>query len=134
MTKFRRVQGIAAIGGLCLGALALGSAVRAALPGLGTPVAVAEGETAAAPSPDSESYGDKWVPIVSILNGTRIGMARVNGPTWRLDEVQAVAQLELVWSSVATIKVYLPISTKVPESTLSVVKGCGVTGLGDLKL
>ncbi len=81
-----------------------------------------------------EPYDDKWVPIVSILEGVKLGLARVNGPRSRLRLVQAVAQFETHWKDHLEIDVYIPISTKVPGKTIKNVKGCAVTGLGDIKL
>lgn len=81
-----------------------------------------------------EPYDDKWVPIISILEGVRVGLARVNGPRSRVQLVQAVAQLETHWKRNLEIDVFIPISTKVPGETIDWVKGCAVTGLADIRL
>jgi len=84
-----------------------------------------------------EAYRDKWVPILSILSGTRIGAARANGPVSRVDLVQGIGQLELnmkVLGSPIEINLLVPISTKVPGRTIDRVKGVGITGLADYKL
>lgn len=82
----------------------------------------------------AEPYDDKWVPIISLLEGIKLGLARVNGPRSAVRTVQAVAQLETHWKDYVEIDVYVPISTKVPGEKLAVVKACAVTGLGDIKL
>lgn len=82
----------------------------------------------------AEPYKDKIVPIISVLEGTRVGIARVNGPQSAVNKVQAVAQLETHYKNTLEIDVYVPISTKVPGKTLARVQGVGVTGLGDLRI
>ncbi len=82
----------------------------------------------------AEPYKNKIVPIISVLEGVRIGIARVNGPQSAVNQVQAVAQLETHYNNILEIDVYVPISTKVPGKTLARVQGVGVTGLGDLRL
>ena len=81
-----------------------------------------------------EPYDDKWVPIISVLEGTKVGLARVTGPRSSVTLVQAVAQLETHWKRALTVSIYIPISPKVPGKTLDRVKGCGVSGLADIKL
>ncbi len=82
----------------------------------------------------SEPYKDKIVPIISIGEGKRIGVARINGPSSKVAQVQAVAQLETSYKDMLDIEIYVPISTKVPGRTLSRIQGVGVTGVGDLRL
>ena len=93
-----------------------------------------EGSEAAAEWQPQEPYKDKIVPIISVLEGVRIGIARVNGPESAVNQVQAVAQLETHYKNTLEIDVYVPISTKVPGKTLARVQGVGVTGLGDVRL
>ncbi|MGD8238296.1 MAG: hypothetical protein PVH68_07090 [Armatimonadota bacterium] len=81
-----------------------------------------------------ERYGDKWVPILSVPDGIRIGAARVNGPKNDLRLVQAVAQIETPWHDTLEIDIYVPISTKRPGKFLSRVQGVGVTALADYDL
>jgi hypothetical protein len=81
-----------------------------------------------------EPYDDKWVPIISVLRGVKLGVARVNGPKSALGNVKAVAQLETKFKSLVDLEVYIPIDADVPKSKLSRVKGCSVTGLGDFAL
>lgn len=82
----------------------------------------------------AERYDDKYVPIISILQGTRIGVARVNGPQSRVALTQAVAQFSIDFSSFLEIDIYVPISTREPGRSLSRVQGVGVTGLGDIRI
>ena len=80
-----------------------------------------------------EPYRNKIVPILSVLDGTRLGVARINGPRSAVDTVQAVAQLETNYRSALEIDVYVPIATRVPGTTLARVQGVGVTGLADYR-
>ncbi len=83
----------------------------------------------------SEPYGDKIVPIISILEGTRIGGARVNGPLSKLDQVHAVAQLETHFRDFLEIDIYVPITTNRPgPGGLDRVQQVGVTALGDINI
>ncbi len=81
-----------------------------------------------------EPYKDKIVPIVSVGLGKRIGIARVNGPQSKVNQVQAVAQLETKYRDQLDVEIYVPISTKVPGRTLARIQGVGVTGVGDLRI
>jgi len=81
-----------------------------------------------------EPYDDKFVPVLSALEGIKLGVARVNGPKSELSKVQAVVQLETHFKELLEIDVYVPISTKVPGKTLARVQGVAVTGLVDIKL
>ena len=80
-----------------------------------------------------EPYKDKFVPILSLGQGKRIGVARVSGPASRIDVVQAVGQLETKWRGALEINVYVPISTREPGRRISRVQACSVTALGDLE-
>jgi len=82
----------------------------------------------------SERYEDRIVPILSLLQGTRVGVARVNGPSSRVDRVQAVVQFGIDFGHFLQIDIYVPVSTKTPGKTLDRVQGVGVTGLGDIRL
>ena len=81
-----------------------------------------------------EPYKDKIVAIVSLGEGARLGIARVNGPQSAVDRVQAVAQLETSYKDYLDVEIYVPISTKVPGQILDRVQGVGVTGVGDLQI
>ncbi len=81
-----------------------------------------------------EPYKDKIVAIVSIGEGARLGIARVNGPQSAVDRVQAVAQLETSYQDYLDVEIYVPIATKVPGRILDRVQGVGVTGVGDLRI
>ncbi|MGD9494786.1 MAG: hypothetical protein AB7Y46_00620 [Armatimonadota bacterium] len=83
----------------------------------------------------SEPYGDKFVPIISVLEGVRVGMARVNGPESKLDQVNAVAQLETRFRDFLEIDIYVPITTDRPgPGGLDRVQQVGVTGIADIRL
>ncbi|NPV47846.1 MAG: hypothetical protein HPY69_12865 [Armatimonadetes bacterium] len=115
------------------------AAVWAVLPGEPPSTDPAGAEPAAATAAPAEwvpeePYEDKYVPILSILRGVRVGVARVNGPRSKVAMTQAVGQLELKFRDVLDIEVYIPLSTKEPGKTLARVQSVGVTGLGDLKL
>lgn len=79
----------------------------------------------------AEPYDEKYVPILSLLEGTRIGVARINGPRSRVKEVQAVTQFSINFRKVLEIDIYVPVRV---SGSLDRVQGVGVTGLGDLKL
>jgi hypothetical protein len=81
-----------------------------------------------------EPYRDKIVPIISVLEGIRIGAARVSGPESKVRTVKAVAQLETDFRRFLEIDVYVPITTEKPGKTIDRVQGVGVTALGDLRL
>lgn len=78
-----------------------------------------------------ERYDDRWVPIVSVLSGLKLGIARVNGPVSKLKYVQAVAQFETHWKDILEVDLFVPISTEVPGKVLDRVEGCAVTGFVD---
>jgi hypothetical protein len=82
----------------------------------------------------AEPYGDKFVPILSLLEGVRVGVARVNGPRSRLALTQGVAQFSVEFRHFLEIDIYVPVSTRVPGRTIDRVQGVGVTGLGDIRL
>ena len=98
--------------------------------------AVSEEEVAQQPEEwqPSEPYRDKVVGVVSVGEGTRVGIARVNGPASVVEQVQAVAQLETSYKDYLDVEIYVPISTRVPGHSLSRVQGVGVTGVGDLRI
>ena len=81
-----------------------------------------------------EPYTDKIVPILSVGKGKRIGGARVNGPTSRVNQTQAVVQLEAKMLKWFRVQIYVPVSTKVPGKSFDRVQGVAVTAVGDLKL
>lgn len=82
----------------------------------------------------SERYEDKYVPIISLADGTRLGVARVNGPRSRVAFTDAVIRFSIKFMDVMDIDVYVPVSTRRPSERLIRVQGVGVTGLGDIKL
>jgi len=82
----------------------------------------------------TERYTDRIVPILSLIKGTRLGVARINGPASRVDRAQGVAQFSIDFSNFLEIDIYVPVSTKTPGKTIDRVQGVGVTGLGDVGL
>jgi hypothetical protein len=80
-----------------------------------------------------EESGQKIVPIVSVGQGLQIGVAQVKGPKTKVDQVQAVAELEGSFKGVLTLEMYVPISTKVPGSSLARVQGVGVFAVAAYK-
>jgi len=86
-------------------------------------------ETATADWVPPEPYDQKNVPILSVGEGIRVGMAQVKGPKSRVDKVKAVALLETHFKNTLEIEIYVPISTSVPGKTLARVQGVGVVGV-----
>jgi len=86
-------------------------------------------ETATADWVPPEPYDQKNVPILSVGEGIRVGMAQVKGPKSRVDQVKAVALLETHFKNTLEIEIYVPISTSVPGKTLARVQGVGVVGV-----
>jgi hypothetical protein len=82
----------------------------------------------------AEPYRDKIVPILSLLEGTRLGVARINGPSTPVGRTQAVTQFSIDFRNYLEIDIYVPISTATPGKKLDRIQGVGLTGLGDLKL
>lgn len=76
-----------------------------------------------------EPYDQKNVPIVSIGEGIRVGMAQVKGPRSRVAQVKAVALVETSFKRALEIEIYVPISTSVPGKSLARVQGVGVVGV-----
>lgn len=117
--------------------MALGVAA-ADLPGTGVTgggTGATGGSTAGGAWTPSEPYDDKVVPIISVLEGVRIGAARVNGPRSKIDQVNAVAQLETHFQDFLEIDIYVPITTNRPgPGGLDRVQEVGVTGLLDIRL
>jgi hypothetical protein len=103
------------------------------IPTSATPVDAAPDQVARDWQP-SERYEDKYVPIVSLLEGTRLGVARVNGPRSRVALTQAVVQFSIGFGDFLDIDIHVPVSTREPGPPISRVQGVGLTGLGDVKL
>jgi len=83
----------------------------------------------------TEPYDDKIVPIISLLEGVKIGAARVNGPASKLETVEGVAQLETHFKNYLEIDIYVPITTDRPgPGGLDRVQQVGVTALGAIEL
>lgn len=80
----------------------------------------------------STTYATKVVPIVSVGNNGYIGAAQVTGPASEVERVQAVAQLEASFNSIARVKGLVPIDSKNPVGA-SRIQGVGVSAIIDLK-
>jgi len=113
--------------------MALGAAPE--LPAGGTGAVPGEGAAQSGTWTPSEPYSDKIVPIISVLEGVKIGAARINGPESKVSQVQGVAQLETHFKDYLEIDVYVPITTDRPgPGGLDRVQEVGVTALGDLEI
>jgi len=90
------------------------------------------------PGEDS-GQSTKVVPILSIGRGGYAGAVQVSGPSELVDQVKAVAQVEgqtRILSSDVRIKGLIPVSARSVSdlSSLSRVKGVGISALIDIKL
>ena len=82
--------------------------------------------------PDWTNAGTKIVPIISLgTPGLRLGFAQVSGPENRVDQVDAVAQLDLVFRDVAQVYAFIPSSSL---TALDRVQGVAVTALLNYEL
>ncbi len=82
----------------------------------------------------AEPTSEKIVPIISLGQGTKIGGAQVTGPRSRVREVVAVAQVEGTFSSVARVRILVPVSTENIVQKITRVPQTSVTALVDIKL
>jgi len=90
-------------------------------------------QTKAEPEVDWTGTAQKWVPIFSLeLEGARVGMAQVAGPTDQIDQVKGVYQLRLDFKSIGRIYAYVPVSTI--STKLNRVQGVSVWALADIKV
>ncbi|AIE85198.1 hypothetical protein [Fimbriimonas ginsengisoli] len=86
---------------------------------------------------DSFATTTKVVPIISAGIDSRkaIGAAQVMGPRDKVDQVQAVAQLDQdIFGREIKIRAMIPISSKEVVQDIKRVEGVGVSGIVDLKL
>ncbi|MCJ7752011.1 MAG: hypothetical protein MUQ65_13090 [Armatimonadetes bacterium] len=82
---------------------------------------------------DWTGTAQKWVPIFSLeLEGARVGMAQVAGPTDQIDQVKGVYQLRLDFKSIGRVYAYVPVSTI--STKLNRVQGVSVWALADIKV
>ena len=81
----------------------------------------------------STTYSTKVVPIVSLGGGAHIGAAQVTGPSSEVERVEAVAQIEASFNSVARVKGLVPIDSKNP-STANRIQGVGISAIIELKI
>ncbi|OPZ81058.1 MAG: hypothetical protein BWY76_03154 [bacterium ADurb.Bin429] len=75
----------------------------------------------------------KVVPIFSVGQGAYIGAAQVVGAASAVRKVQALAAVEGKMGKAGGM-LLIPISTKIPGSSLARVNGAGVSAIIDLKL
>ncbi|HOF86589.1 MAG TPA: hypothetical protein PLZ36_00615 [Armatimonadota bacterium] len=75
----------------------------------------------------------KVVPIFSVGQGAYIGAAQVVGAAHAVQKVQALAAVEGKMGKAGGM-LLIPISTKMPGSSLARVNGAGVSAIIDLKL
>ena len=86
---------------------------------------------------DTFDMTTKVVPIISAGVDSRkaIGAAQVMGPKDKVDQVQAVAQLEQdLFGREVKIRAMVPIASQNVVSNIRRVEGVGVSGVVDLKL
>ena len=86
---------------------------------------------------DTVTMTTKVVPIISAGINSRqaIGAAQVMGPKSKVDQVQAVAQLEQdLLGREVKIRAMIPISSKDVVKDIKKVEGVGISGIVDLKL
>jgi len=82
---------------------------------------------------DWTGTAQKWVPIFSLeLEGARVGMAQVAGPTDQIAQVKGVYQLRLDFKSIGRVYAYVPVSTI--STKLNRVQGVSVWALADIKV
>lgn len=86
---------------------------------------------------DTYTMTTKVVPIVSVGIDSRkaIGAAQVMGPRDKVEQVEAVAQLDQdLFGKEVKIRAMIPISSKDVVKDIKRVEGVGVSGIVDLKL
>jgi hypothetical protein len=81
-----------------------------------------------------EETRTKFVPILTLGSGIRVGLAQIAGPVSRVDEVKAVAQLATNWKKEARVNILVPVATEHIVSNVKRVPQVSVTGYGELKL
>lgn len=87
-----------------------------------------------APAVDWTEGDKKLVPILSVArHGVRVGAAQVVGPKRQVEQVKAVAQLDLVFRDRFRIRVYVPISS-ISLDKIRRVQGCSVWAVGELRV
>jgi hypothetical protein len=86
---------------------------------------------------DTYDMTTKVVPIISggINSRNAVGAAQVMGPRDKVDEVQAVAQIDQdLFGREVKIRAMIPISSREIVKDIKRVEGVGVSGIVDLKL
>ena len=89
--------------------------------------------TGGGPGQSNERYDKKIVPVLSILDGVRLGAAQVQGPVSGIDRTKAVGQAEMRFRNLLNINVYVPLETE-SLTNIKRVQGVGVTGLADIRV
>lgn len=81
---------------------------------------------------------NKFVPIISVGKGTRVGVARVSGPARSVENVRAVAMVEGRFQGRFRVNAMVPVATEPkPDDDgkrLNRVQDVAVTGLGNYRL
>lgn len=83
--------------------------------------------------------GVKWegttkvVPIFSVGQGAFVGAAQVQGPSDRVNDVRAVAQIETRISNLRG-RLMIPANTSNPTKNVSRIQGVGISALIDFKI
>jgi len=98
------------------------------------PVQQASAASAASPAVDWSEGGKKIVPILSVgTPGLRVGAAQVVGPKTQVEQVKAVAQLDLTFRDRFRIRAYVPVAS-LSVDKLRRVQGCSVWAVGEIGL
>ncbi len=81
---------------------------------------------------------NKFVPIISVGKGTRVGVARVSGPARSVEDVRAVAMIEGRFQNRFRVNAMVPVATEPKRDDdgkrLNRVQDVAVTGLGNYRL
>lgn len=83
---------------------------------------------------------NKFVPIVSVGKGTRVGVARVSGPARSVESVRVVAMIEGRFKGRFRVNAMVPVATEPKrddrdgDKRLDRVQDVAVTGLGNYRL
>ncbi len=98
------------------------------------PVQQASMTSAASPAVDWSEGGKKLVPILSVgTPGLRVGAAQVVGPKTQVEQVKAVAQIDLSFKDRFRIRAYVPVSS-LSLDKIRRVQGCSVWAVGEIGL
>jgi len=84
--------------------------------------------------PAEAPVAEKLVPIISVGDGTRVGAALVSGPSDKVRDVNAVAQIEGTFGTAVRGRVLVPVATEDVIQRISRVPQTSVTALVDIRL